>query len=444
MKGFLGKRDGWWHYVRRVPAAYAEHDPRGIVRQSTKIRVADDPKGIAAARAAAKINAETEAYWRGLFLGRGDQAKQRYEASRKFTRALGFEPIAAAELIDMPDDEVARRLLAIQQRGFKPNSEAPDAVLGLVAPPELRLSELLDKYEGTQKGTLAGKSDDQMRVWRNAKRRAITVLTEVVIGADPALGENPAVGRLTRTHALDFREFWQERVADDEVEIDTANKAIGHLNKMWRELNRIERMGLSPIFAEMRLEGGGSDQRAAFEADFVQKTLLALGAFGDLNEEARRIVYVMADTGLRPSEICNLTESTIRLSHKIPHVEILPEGRQTKTRDSRRTIPLVGVALAAMKAQPHGFPRYRHNAGSLSALVNRRLTERGFRPSPKHTLYSLRHCFEDRLTAIEAPEKVMAILMGHKYTRPKYGAGPSLEQKQRWLQRIAFKAPDVV
>lgn len=444
MKGFLGKRDGWWHYVRRVPAVYAGHDPRGIVRQSTKIRVADDPRGIAAAKAAAKINAETEAYWRGLFLGRKDEAKQRYEAARQFTRALGFEPVPAAELVDMSDDEVARRLLAIQQRGFLPSSEAPDAVLGLVAPPELKLSELLDKYEGTQKAALAGKSDDQLRVWRNAKGRAITVLTEVVVGADPGLGDDPAVGRLTRSHALDFREYWQERVTADEVEIDTANKAIGHLNKMWRELNRIERMGLNPIFAELRLEGGGAEQRAAFEAEFVQKTLLAAGTFGELNDEARRIIYVMADTGLRPSEICNLTEETIRLDHKIPHVEVLPEGRQTKTRDSRRTIPLVGVALAAMKKQPQGFPRYRHNAGSHSALVNRMLSDKKLRPTPRHTLYSLRHCFEDRLTAVEAPEKVMAILMGHKYSRPRYGAGPSLEQKRHWMQKIAFKAPDDV
>ncbi|MCP4564016.1 MAG: tyrosine-type recombinase/integrase [Bosea sp.] len=440
MTDFLGKRDGWWHYVRRVPAAYAAHDKRGIVKQSTKIRVADDPRGIAASKAAAKINAETEAYWRGLFLGRGDQAKQRYEAARQFTRAMGFEPVPAAELIDRSDDEIARRLLAIQRRGFLPNSEAPDAVLGLVAPPELKLSELLDKYEGTQKATLAGKSEDQLRVWRNAKARAITVLTEVV-SADPALGEDPAVGKLTRSHALDFREYWQELVSADEVEIDTANKAIGHLNKMWRELNRIERMGLNPIFAELRLEGGSSEQRAAFEAAFVQETLLAAGTFGELNDEARRIVYIMADTGLRPSEICNLTKDTIRLDHKVPHVEILPEGRQTKTRDSRRTIPLVGVALAAMKEQPQGFPRYRHNAGALSALVNRMLTDKKLRPTPRHTLYSLRHCFEDRLTAIEAPEKIMAILMGHKYSRPRYGAGPTLEQKRHWLQRIAFKAP---
>lgn len=440
MADFLGKRDGWWHYVRRVPAVYAGHDKRGVVRQSTKIRVADDPRGLAAGRAAAKINAETEAYWRGLFLGRADEAQQRYEAARQFTRALGFEPLPSAALLELDDDEIVRRVRGIAQRGFQPGSEAPDAVLGLVAPPELKLSQLLGKYEGTQKATLAGKSDDQLRVWRNAKRRAITVLTEVV-GADAGLGEDPAVGQLTRSHALDFREYWQERVTDGEVEIDTANKSIGHLNKIWRELNRIDRMSLAPVFAELRLEGGGTEQRAAFEAEFVQKVLLAPGTFGELNDEARRIIYVMADTGLRPSEICNLTEETIHLDHKIPHVEVLPEGRQTKTRDSRRTIPLVGVALAAMQQQPQGFPRYRHNAGSHSALVNRMLTEKGLRPTPKHTLYSLRHCFEDRLTAIEAPEKVMAILMGHKYSRPRYGAGPSLEQKRHWLQRIAFTAP---
>ena len=124
MKGFLGKRDGWWHHVRRGSAVYAEHDPRGIVRQSTKIRAADDPRGIAEAKAAVRINADTEAFWRGHFLGGANQAKQRYEASRKFTRALGFDPVPAAELIVMPDEEIGRRLLAIQQRGFRSDSAA--------------------------------------------------------------------------------------------------------------------------------------------------------------------------------------------------------------------------------------------------------------------------------------------------------------------------------
>jgi hypothetical protein len=61
------------------------------------------------------------------------------------------------------------------------------------------------------------------------------------------------------------------------------------------------------------------------------------------------------------------------------------------------------------------------------------------RPEPGLTLYSLRHTFEDRLTAIEAPEKVVAMLMGYKWHRPRYGLGPSLGQKREWLNCIAFR-----
>ena len=182
MSEFLGKRDGWWHYVRRVPAAYAEHDRRGIVRQSTKIRVADDPRGIAATKAAAKINAATEAFWRGLFLGRAEEAQQRYEAARQFTRALGFDAVPAAELLDRPAEEIVARVKAIQARGAKPASDAADAALGLIAPPALKLSDLVSAYEATQRATLSGKSEDQLQRWRTTKERAVNLLIEVAGG----------------------------------------------------------------------------------------------------------------------------------------------------------------------------------------------------------------------------------------------------------------------
>ena len=46
-----------------------------------------------------------------------------------------------------------------------------------------------------------------------------------------------------------------------------------------------------------------------------------------------------------------------------------------------------------------------------------------------------------KVTAVEAPEKLIAALMGHKYSRPKYGAGPSLKQRQEWMEKIAFTPP---
>ena len=80
----------------------------------------------------------------------------------------------------------------------------------------------------------------------------------------------------------------------------------------------------------------------------------------------------------------------------------------------------------------------------LSALVNKALTTRGLRPEKGQSLYSLRHTFEDRLTAVDAPDKIIACLMGHKWSRPRYGVGPSLEHKRDWLDRIAFRSPSSV
>ena len=46
MPRHFGKRDGYWRFVRRVPKEFLELDRRGIVQQSTKVRVADDPRAI--------------------------------------------------------------------------------------------------------------------------------------------------------------------------------------------------------------------------------------------------------------------------------------------------------------------------------------------------------------------------------------------------------------
>ena len=59
-------------------------------------------------------------------------------------------------------------------------------------------------------------------------------------------------------------------------------------------------------------------------------------------------------------------------------------------------IPLAGVSLEAFRACPGGFPRYKGKAG-LSATLNKFLRENGLMGNNRHTLYALRHSFEDRL-----------------------------------------------
>ena len=85
------------------------------------------------------------------------------------------------------------------------------------------------------------------------------------------------------------------------------------------------------------------------------------------------------------------------------------------------------------------FNRYFGKPDLISGTINKYCRDNNILPSQNHSLYSLRHSFEDRLTAVEPPDKVQAALMGHKYSRPRYGLGPTLSQKKAWLDRIDFK-----
>lgn len=176
----------------------------------------------------------------------------------------------------------------------------------------------------------------------------------------------------------------------EETHASSANKSMGMLSRMLKEISIRRRLRLPEIFKGLRLKSEVANIRSPFETDFIQEELLAKVALDGLNEDARLILYVLADTGLRPSEVVNLLPNAIHLDAAIPYVEILPEGRVLKTEDSRREIPLVGAALAAMKLRPEGFPRYRDKSSSLSAAVNKYLLENGLRPTKGHTVYSLR------------------------------------------------------
>ncbi|ACL61578.1 site-specific integrase [Methylobacterium nodulans] len=354
----------------------------------------------------------------------------------KRARQLGFSYMPAAEVATQPLAEILARIEALAARDVADDPATRGAVLGKEPVPVVLLSQLFDQYETLTGAARQDLSPDQLRKWANPKKRALANLLKVV--------RDKPVTELTRNDALDFRVWWQERVLVAGIEIATANKDVGHINRMLRQIERSHRLGMGPVFAELRLEGETQGQRVAFAPEWVQTRILAEGALDALNPEARRILYIMAETGMRLSEICNLTAETIRLDHQVPHVVVRADGRRMKTKQSARELPLVGLALMAAQAQPEGFPPYRDKAASLSAITNNVMRSAGLLPLEGQSAYSFRHCFEDRLTAVEAPEKLIAAMMGHKYQRPRYGAGPSLAQKQEWLQRIAFTPPSSV
>lgn len=179
------------------------------------------------------------------------------------------------------------------------------------------------------------------------------------------------------------------------------------------------------------------EKRYPFSVKWIQDEILKDGILDGMNHEARMIVYTMIETGMRLGEICNLRPIDIKLDDEVPHVEVAERtDRRQKTDYSVRRIPLVGVALWAMKQAPDGFPRYADNADSASAAINKHLRSKGLCPTDRHTVYSLRHSFQDRIENAKASDRMQADLMGHEFGRPTYGDGSEMKRRQAFLNKV--------
>src|SRR5882724_4758112 len=388
MPDFLTRRNGTWHFARRVPAEFAHLDRRGVVKHSTKIRIASDRAAVRASRVAEKFNSSLEQHWRVLADSDSKEGHS-YNEARRRARQLGFDYIENAQLVLGPAAERLERLETLVAKDLVNDEGARQAVLGLKKKPVFKISKIFEEYEAETKDQVLDLSPDQLRIWRNARKRVVKSFVGVV--------SDKFITDLTIDDAIDFRNFWRDRVVQEGIAAKSANREIGQLSGMIKELNILRRLGLPDLFRGLRLKGEVDKEPTPYENKFIQNRLLADGALDGLNEDARYIIYVIADSGLRPSEIVNLNRKTIHLSAKIPYVSVLPDGRRLKTYDSLREIPLVGAALAALKAKPEGFPRYRDNSSTFSATANKFLLENGLRPTEEYTVYSLRHSFKDRL-----------------------------------------------
>jgi hypothetical protein len=111
MPEYLTKREGYWHFTRRVPLDFAKLDPRGIIRHSTKVKVSEDRRGIKAGKIADEMNRDLMEYWRGLSQGKPQEAADRYNEARRSARVLGSDYAETAELSNRPTLKVLERLV---------------------------------------------------------------------------------------------------------------------------------------------------------------------------------------------------------------------------------------------------------------------------------------------------------------------------------------------
>lgn len=423
-------RSSTYHLRRRVPLRFRPVEEREIVAVSLHTDSASVAK-----RKAAEVWTQLIEGWEAALAGDAGSAEARYRAARNIADHRGFNFMSAATLAQEPIDEIVRRVLAVPKaRDGSPKQREGDALLGGVKEPGLTIEKALEVFWEHEAPSEVGKSHDQIRRWRNPKKKAIANLIARI--------GNKEIAAISRSDMLSFRDWWSARLRDGMV-ANSANKDLIHVGHILRTANARLALGLedhlSRVLADLSFKDdkGEKRDRPPFSDKWIKEKILAKGALDGMNTEARCILLALINTGARPSEIAGLLPEHIHLKAAVPYISIEPDGRKLKTPQSRRVIPLVGVSLAAFKECPNGFPRYRFK-DKISDELNKFMRENGLMESDKHVVYSLRHAFEDRMIKAEFDDRMRRTLFGHKLNREKYGHGATLEHMAEKLKAIAL------
>lgn len=439
------ERRGRVYYMQiRVPAAYADVEPRKEINRSLRTRDEEEARArLAVARKSLKRD------WEARLRHKQDpETPEAYDAALQLVEDLDLPFLDLRTLLDGPITALVERIEAL--KGLPPESAAVPAVLGAVQFPSVMLSEMPAIIEEEKATEIQGKNSRQLREWRNKYRNAARLFGEIA--------GDKAVLDISECDAMMFRDHWKRRVTAGEV---TSSHAVKRLRFVRQLIDAYyERFNVPPSarrnpFAEVTLGQKGTKtggKKLAFPVAWVQRRIIDGDGMDGLNAEARDIAIVAADCGARQAEIYDLPPDHIRLEDPIPHLLLRPlqDGAyktQLKNTASERPVVLLGAALAAMRRNPQGFPGYRGRA-RFSATVNKYLRENDLLPdSPKemsgrYTISSLRHTYEDRMVHAGLSNEERAFMMGHSIGmirgRPVYGSGPDLRLRALLQEMVAF------
>lgn len=420
----LTRRGNTLSIRKRVPKRYAAVEPRDYVWLALRT----DSEEIAQKKAPA-IWAEMIEAWEAKLSGAIAEGDDRLAAARELASKRGYRYLSAPDVSRLPLDEILNRIEAVvNQKGEIDLIEA-EAVLGGAEAPKLTVTQALSEYWKIAAPKTAGKSEDQIRRWKNPRKKAIKNFVDLKGDMD--------IAEITTTDLFDFRSWWWDRIVEKNLTANSANKDFVHLTSTLRTVARAKSIKLQFETDGLSIDEGKKRTRPPFSTDWIKKKLLAPGALDGLNDQARGILLAMVNTGARPSEIAGLKEHNIHLDAPVPYIEIKPEGRQLKTHHSERVIPLLGVSLKAMEENPKGFPRYFDNP-SLSDTVNKYLRANKLLETQDHSLYSLRHAFEDRMLAAGIDERIRRDLFGHALNRERYGKGADLAYLRDLIAKVSL------
>lgn len=420
----LYKVSNTYYYNRRVPELVREFDSRKTIRISLRT----DSRTLAK-RKAAILNEQIEEYWDGLIDHQASHDEKKFAQLVRSSRQMGFAYKPMSEIIDLPIQQIIDRVLAVRD-GTRKQIEA---VTGARGNGKLLLSDAWEKFVRYSKDRVLNKSPQQIRKWTNPRKKAVDNLI--------AVAGNKNITDYTRDDLILLKDWWIERIQEEGKKPASANKDFTHLKSVFECLNDSMALGIKIdiLFKKIVFRAKYKKSRLPFTTEEILG-ILDNPKLNRMKAKHKWVVWALAETGMRPTEVAGLLPEDIRLDAEIPHVRIVDRtDRNLKTENSEREIPLVGYSLEAFKRIPEGIPEFRFKPDHLTNTINKFMRENCLFPSSNHSLYSFRHSFQDRILAVNAPDRVQADLMGHKFNRPDYGTGATLNNKLGYLYKASLR-----
>jgi integrase len=424
------QRNKKYHLRREVPVRFWSVEDRKIIWLSLHTGDEEDAKLKASVAWRQLLDG-----WQARLDGDTADAERRFAAAKQIAVRRGFTYLPATEVAELPLADRMERVAGISIRRDSPDRIEAAALLGAVKEPGVTVEKALEVFWEHEADKEIGKSEDQIRRWKNPKIKAVKNLIAQI--------GNKELAAISRADMLKFRDWWRDKMRSEGLVANSANKDLIHVGHVIRTANERLSLGLDDQLGKalenlsFRDDKDESRDRPPFSDEWIKSKILAQGALANLNKEARCILLALINTGARPSEVAGLMPEHISLEGPVPFISIEPEGRKLKNAQSKRQIPLVGISLAAFRECPEGFPTYRFK-DKISATLNSFMRENALMETNKHVLYSFRHAFEDRMIKAEFDDRMRRTLFGHKLNREKYGNGPTLAHMHEKLVGIAI------
>ena len=247
------------------------------------------------------------------------------------------------------------------------------------------------------------------------------------------------VGEYTREDAKLFVRYLEMRGNTTATIRRRINSLSASLNYAYAELDLDKR---NP-FSRLIIKGEGDDnfKRGSFTHDQLKEGYEKALASGS---QIKLLMPLLGETGCRLAEIVGLRLEDIDLDNELIHIRPNP-ARRLKTRNSQRTLPLVGYARAAMEEAIKWsdgdwlFPRYIKDEKCYATHASNSLNKWLKKDFDGLTAHCLRHTFRDRLRAVECPLDLIDQIGGWKSVSSignRYGKGYNAKRLTDWFSKL--------